>query len=387
MARDERRHYPRRDRRRQLRAFRHAARLRSIGRAAEHRFASQPAVSQQVRTLEDELAASRFERNDPRIALTPAGARLDQLASPLVEGLDRLPGTFIEQRHEVASGVLDVAAGQTTSAMVLPDYLRASRHRHPDILVNVRSADRRERLRWLRACEVDVAVAVVDLPPPDLDFRPVFSSETVFINPEDHPVGGRETVEIVEIAAFAAVTHSAAHDASEVTDTVLRQHGQVADTVLEGGGWNVILERDRGIGRGRGRRFRHPGSLPSRTRSGPEHPRLAILRAAALRCAHPARRYPLPGGGLVLPGDRFGAVRELPERRGRAARRGQRSVVGAEPSSAPSATSPKALRNALPRERARAPSAAPARRAASHATTTSDNRDRTRPGPAGYGAT
>ena len=190
MAGDEKRHHPRRDRLKQLRAFCHAARLQSISRAAEHIFASQPAVSQQVRTLEEELAVSLFERSGPRIALTPAGARLYQLASPLVEGLDRLPDTFIEQHHGVASGALNVAAGQTTAAMVLPSYLKEFRHRHPGIRVNVRIAEGRQRVRWLRAYEVDVVLAAVDLPPPDLVFRPVFSSELVFITPEDHPSPG-----------------------------------------------------------------------------------------------------------------------------------------------------------------------------------------------------
>ena len=242
MAGDEKRHHPRRDRLKQLRAFCHAARLQSISRAAEHIFASQPAVSQQVRTLEEELAVSLFERSGPRIALTPAGARLYQLASPLVEGLDRLPDTFIERYRGVASGALNVAAGQTTAAMVLPGYLREFRHRHPDVRVNVRIADGRQRLRWLRAYEVDVVLAAVDVPPPDLEFRPVFSSELVFITPEDHPLAGRETVELAEIAAFPAVAHHASHYASEVTDIIMRGHGQVANTVLEVDGWNAIKQ-------------------------------------------------------------------------------------------------------------------------------------------------
>ena len=242
MVGEEQRHHPRRDRLKQLRAFCHAARLQSISRAAEHIFASQPAVSQQVRTLEEELAVSLFERSGPRIALTPAGALLYRLASPLVEGLDRLPDTFIEQHHGVASGVLNVAAGQTTAAMVLPECLREFRQRHRDIRVNVRIAEGRQRLRWLRAYEVDIVLAAVDLPPPDLEFRPVFSSEIVFITPEDHPLAGRETVEISEVAAFPAVTHNASHYASEITDIIMRQHGQVANTVLQVDGWNVIKE-------------------------------------------------------------------------------------------------------------------------------------------------
>ena len=217
--------HPRRDRLRQLRAFCFAARHQSISRAAADIFSSQPAVSQQVRTLEEELAVTLFERSGPRISLTLAGHRLFRLASPLVEGLDRLPDTFVEQHRGKPLGALQLAASQTTATFVLPRYLREFRERHPGIRVNVRVADGRERMRWLRAYEVDVVFAAVDRPPPDLSFRPVFTSEFLLITPEDHPLAGRKSVDLEEAAAYPAVTHSASHYVSQVSDVIMRQQG------------------------------------------------------------------------------------------------------------------------------------------------------------------
>ena len=242
MAGDEKRHQPRRDRLKQLRAFCHAARLQSISRAAERIFASQPSVSRQIRALEQELGVTLFQRSGSRIALTTVGARLYSLASPLVEGLDRLPDTFIEQYHGIASGVLNVAAGQTAAAMVLPNYLKEFRDRHPDVRVIVRTADGHQRLRWLRAYEVDLVFTAVDLPPADFEFRPVLSSEIVFITPGDHPLAGRETVELSEIAAFPAVTHHASRYVREAADIIGRRHGVVANAVLQVDGWDAIKE-------------------------------------------------------------------------------------------------------------------------------------------------
>ena len=136
----------------------------SAGRT-ERLSASQPAVSQQVRALEEDLAIALFKRSGPRIDLTPAGTRLYQLASPLVEGLDRLPGTFEEQYHGVASGALGIAAGQTSASMWLPECLAEFKQRHPDIRVNIRVADGSERMRWLRTYEVDVVLTALDMAP------------------------------------------------------------------------------------------------------------------------------------------------------------------------------------------------------------------------------
>ena len=228
------------DRLKQLRAFCSAARLQGISRAAEHVCLSQPAVSRLVRTLEKELAVELFERRGPRIALTLAGERLYRLATPLVEGMDRLPGAFTELHRGVASGDLDIAAGQTSAAFVLPGYLKRFHERYPGIRVNVRVGSGSERLKWLRAYEVDIVFSAVDAPPPDLEFHRLFSSGNVLITPEDHPLAGRESVDIHEAAPYPAIAHAPGQYIRQLGDLFLRQYGIVANVVLEVDGWNVI---------------------------------------------------------------------------------------------------------------------------------------------------
>ena len=236
----ERLRHSRRDRLKQLRAFCYAARLKSISRAAERIASTQPAVSQQVRALEEDLAVALFERSGRRIYLTPAGERFYRLATPLVEALDRLRFTFAERYHGIPSSGLDIATGAVAAACVLPGYLGQFRKRHPDIRVNVKVADGSRRLRWLRDYEVDIVLAAVELPPPDLEFRPLFASELVLITPEEHPLAGRESVAIAEAAAYPTVTHPLAHYVSQASDTVMWRNGQTANPVLQVDGWDAI---------------------------------------------------------------------------------------------------------------------------------------------------
>ena len=107
---EERRSYHKRDRLRQIQAFCEAARRKSITEAADFLGITQPAVSLQVRELENELQAVLFDRAGPRIALTPAGERLYELAEPLVAGMDRLYAGFVEQIEEVGTGRVHLAA-------------------------------------------------------------------------------------------------------------------------------------------------------------------------------------------------------------------------------------------------------------------------------------
>ena len=239
------RHHPhphnRRDRLKQLRAFCQAARLGSISRAAEQIMSSQPAVSLQVRMLEEELGVLLFERRGPRIALTRVGRNLYQRARSLVEGMDRLPAMFAERHHGVFAGVLRIGAGQTSAAYLLPRYLKQYRARYPEIRVEVRVGTGQERVGWLRDYELDLVVAAVDVPPIDVEFHPVLRSDIMLITPLDHPLAGRQSVSIREAAAYPIVGDATTHYVRQVGEVIMRLHGAVSDVVVEVDGWSAII--------------------------------------------------------------------------------------------------------------------------------------------------
>ena len=231
---------PRGDRLKQLRAFCHAARLGSITRAAEYLFTSQPAVSQQVRALEEELLVTLFERSGPRISLSAPGRRLYEAAMPVVVGMDRLPDTFAERHRGELSGEFRIAAGRASATYIVPELLKRFLERYPGTRVNVRTGTGRERLDWLRAYEVDVAFGAVDVPPPDLSFHFAVASRFFLITAEDHPLAGRESVDLAEAVKYPAIVPPAGTSVRRVADLVIRQHRLAVDAVMEVGGWTVI---------------------------------------------------------------------------------------------------------------------------------------------------
>ena len=228
------------DRLRQLRAFSHTARLRSISRAAETLASSQPAVSRQVRAIEEEFAVELFKRSGPHIALTPAGERLLELAAPLVEEIDRLPDTFDEQYRGVASDTLTIAAGETTAAAVLPAWTKRFRDRYPGTSLEVKTGDGPRRIGLLRSYEVDLVVAAVDVPPPDMEFHPVFTSENMLITPLDHPLVGRESIEFKDVAGVPVVAHHSGIYVRELAELISLENEHVTSVVLEVNGWLAI---------------------------------------------------------------------------------------------------------------------------------------------------
>ena len=201
---------------------------------------SQPAVSMQIRTLEEELGVLLFERRGPRIALSRIGQRLYQLAMPLVEGMDRLPDAFAEEHYGVASDDLRVGAGQMSAAYLLPPYLQRFRERFPEIRIELKTGTGQQRLDWIRNHELDLVVAAMDIPPDDIRFHPVLASELVLITSEDHPLAGRDTVSLEEAARYPFVGHTPEHYVRQVGEVVMRLHGLATDVVVEVDGWGVI---------------------------------------------------------------------------------------------------------------------------------------------------
>ena len=244
------RFYYKQNRLKQLRAFCHAAQANSISRAAERLSLSQPTISLQVRALEDELEVTLFERKGPRISLTPEGEVLYQLAVPLVEGMDNLGDAFAERLGHVASGELNIAAGESTILYILPRFMKRFTSQYPGIRVRLHNVTGRDGLAQIRADEVDFAVgSMLDLPA-DIEYRPTFSYDTMLITAESHPLAAQEQPGLRAIGRYGLILPPRHLSTWHVVDLVFQQHNVPFKVTLEAGGWEVIkryVELDLGI--------------------------------------------------------------------------------------------------------------------------------------------
>src|SRR6476659_7800561 len=103
----------------QLHTFLEIVRLKSFSKAALSCFRTQPAVSAQIRQLEQELNAPLFERLGTKIALTPAGRIFADHAQDILD-LRRRAQDLISELDRVPRGELIIAANEATCIYVLP---------------------------------------------------------------------------------------------------------------------------------------------------------------------------------------------------------------------------------------------------------------------------
>ncbi|MEY2777802.1 MAG: HTH-type transcriptional activator CmpR [Pseudomonadota bacterium] len=177
---------------RQLRIFVSAARNSSFARAAEEMHLTAPAVSMQMRDLEDDLGISLFMKQGRGVALTSAGEYFLVYARRVLGALKEAED-MMSKLQGVQTGSLVIGL-VSTAKYILPRLLAAFREEHPGIQVVIQVRNREELIKLLRAGEIDVAI--MGKPPRDLDVRaePFADHPHGFIAAPSHPLASQGPV-------------------------------------------------------------------------------------------------------------------------------------------------------------------------------------------------
>ncbi|HYF92132.1 MAG TPA: LysR family transcriptional regulator [Symbiobacteriaceae bacterium] len=150
----------------------------SLSLAADRLHLTQPAVSKQIRVLEDELGVQLLVRGARGVELTPVGRHVHRMARRAVvaaEGCRRAAAAWKDPDH----GRLVVAAGSTLTLFTLPPVIQAFRTRVPGVRLDVVTGDSRECLNLLLGFEADVALVTSAFPHPEVQAIPLFTDPVV----------------------------------------------------------------------------------------------------------------------------------------------------------------------------------------------------------------
>lgn len=232
--------YYKQNRLQQLRGFCYAAQALSVSKAAERMFLSQPSVSLQIQALEREFKTTLFERRGPRISLTPDGRTLYELADPLVEAIDSLDEAFSARRGGIETGRLDIAAGESTTLYLLPQFVQHFAELYPGIELKLHNVTGRDGLAMVRSDEVDFAVGSMLETREDIEYQPMFTYDPVLIVGLDHPLAKRKRVTLADVAPYPLILPPSHLTTWRVVDYAFGQHNLTYKVKMEAGGWEVI---------------------------------------------------------------------------------------------------------------------------------------------------
>jgi len=194
---------------RHLRYFIGVAEEENVSRAALKLHVSQPALSRQIRDLEDELGFLLLERSAKSVHLTEAGrAFLIEARAVLQRAEDAVKAARAIATGE--SGELHVGYAPSITARILPQILRAFQAELPKVRVRLHDFSTEEMLAGLREGRLQIAF-VVRLTPAllrGLRFAELSRDSICLAVAPEHPLAGRRAVTLVEIAREPLITYS-----------------------------------------------------------------------------------------------------------------------------------------------------------------------------------
>src|SRR5215471_14821355 len=184
---------------RHLRYFVAVAEELHFGRAAARMHIAQPALSRQIRSLEDEMKLRLFERDRRRVSLTAAGGDFLDEVKRILEQLERA----IESARRAARGergTLRIAYVPAVAYIGLPEIVRAFRQRLPDVEVRLQETNPARQVQALLAGRVDVGFARGPIQEPALNVQTVMEEPLVAALPTGHPLSGRKIIKLEMLA-------------------------------------------------------------------------------------------------------------------------------------------------------------------------------------------
>lgn len=174
-----------------IRVFRAVAHHLNFSRAAEELLLTQPAVTQQIKALEDEFGVSLFDRGGGRITLTPGGAALLPFAEQMKTLTDDAIAAVASAYGEHA-GELNIGASQTIGQYLLPTFVAAFLRTYPKIRVTARSGNTDQMLEAVVAGQVHIALIEGPEQRRDVHVEPFMEDHLVLVVPATHDWAGHE---------------------------------------------------------------------------------------------------------------------------------------------------------------------------------------------------
>ncbi len=185
---------------RQLRALAAAVECGSFGRAAARLRLSQPALTVQIRGLEDTLGVTLFDRSARGARPTAAGLELAQSFGRLLGELDHVVAGAQDQAAR-RSGSVRLAVLPSVAATLLPGALTRLRLAHPGIRVLVQDAVARRVAEQVRSGAAELGIGTLPGPDAELHATPLFEDDLVAVLPPGHRLAARTVLTPAQLAA------------------------------------------------------------------------------------------------------------------------------------------------------------------------------------------
>lgn len=205
---------------RRLQVFHTVARLMSFTKAAESLHMTQPAVTFQVRQLEEHFNTRLFDRTHNRISLTEIGARVFEYADQIFDLYTRMENSVRELTGDV-SGAIIIGASTTIAEYMLPALLGDFKARYPEVEIQLKVSNSDGIVAMVESNAIDLGVVESQVTNKNLVVEHCSEDHLVAILPPGHALSGRKSLTFAELLEYPFICREEGSGTREVINDYL----------------------------------------------------------------------------------------------------------------------------------------------------------------------
>jgi DNA-binding transcriptional LysR family regulator len=217
---------------RQVEAFRAFMQRRSVTRAAEMLYISQPAMSRLIADCEESVGFTLFERNQGRLVPTAEAQVLYDEVKRAFLGLDRI-ALVAEQIRTLRRGSLRIAGAPSVGLNLLPDAIADFLREHEGVDVALLVDSSRAVLELVVGQNYDVCFVVEAIPCAGVQLQQIYEAPMACILPLHHQLASKRVIRPEDLADQAFVSYPEPFDSRIAIDKVFVAHGVPRKTHIE----------------------------------------------------------------------------------------------------------------------------------------------------------
>jgi len=169
------------------------AREQNFARAAAKTFVSQPALSMQIKKLEDELGVQIFERDLKNFLITKVGEEIIKKAEIILHEAQEIKN-IAKNSHDPYSGELRIGAFPTLASYFFPQNIKKISKKFPKLKLLLIEEKSEELIKKIQNGEIDCAFLAVPIAASDLDHVKIFSEKFLLATPKNHELAKKKKI-------------------------------------------------------------------------------------------------------------------------------------------------------------------------------------------------
>ncbi len=223
---------------RRLKIFHSVARLLNFTKAGEQLHMTQPAVTFQIRQLEDQFNTRLFDRTHNKVTLTEAGKQVYMYADRILKLYDEMNHSITEMTGDVSGGV-SLGASTTIAEYMLPLLIGEFKGKYPDVNISLKESNSEDIIAMVENNVVDLAIVEGSVNNKNLIVEQCRVDQLVVIMPNNHVLAKESTLHVKDILEHPFICRESGSGTQEAIGNYIEK--QNPDGVL-GGALNVCFE-------------------------------------------------------------------------------------------------------------------------------------------------